>query len=429
MSSKQPPVVLDLNNDDAEFTSCKVCHSNLRSYNNTSLSKTDDVDNAFTRHLLSHNHLHCEKCGLHIDIHPDNNPSEEALIFVCSNSLPHKHCLCYECGLLYGLKPDKHQKNILSQLQYQHSTQSNSTTSADISQSQSVSLLAAHGLAGMNIVTNGTLIADVLSGAVSADSSDPNLEGNNPSGSSEPSLNSLLPLLLVWLGIYVSSPFLFRLSGIAAWFSAFYVLLRFSFADNEPVQRAVFSLYALTPIAVAGYLVMKARRSAGDVKSTLQFVAVFALCVYGAVFGSAVTVLAEVAHFRSLSMAQRIVALFIAVSVASFGVLLFKMTCCNVMLWSFVRHCVAEAPLAKDLADLNDIDIGLELEVELKSISAAETAVIEPAKATERVVVPKMKKQRKARVTEPVHAAKKKKSKASRKRRSKRKRAAMVRAE
>merc|ERR1719445_1003912 len=131
----------------------------------------------------------------------------------------------------------------------------------------------------MNVMTNGTLIADVLSSAVS-DASDPNLDtqSDGPSGQSEPSLNSLLPLLLVWLGIYVSSPFLFRLSGMTAWFSAFYVLLSY-FADNEQIQRAVCSLYALAPLAVAGYLMLKVRRSEKDVKSALQFVALFALFV------------------------------------------------------------------------------------------------------------------------------------------------------
>merc|ERR1719334_1390247 len=222
-------------------------------------------------------------------------------------------------------------------------------------------------------MTNGTLIADVLSSAVS-DASDPNLDtqsADGPSGQSEPSLNSLLPLLLVWLGIYVSSPFLFRLSGIAVWFLAFYVLLRFKFADNEAIQRAVFSLYTLAPLAGAGYLMVKARRmgSDKDVKSALQFVAVFALCVYGAVYGSPVAVVAEVAHFWSLSIGQRLVALFIAVSVVSFGALLLKMTCCNLMLWSFLRHCVEEAPLGKDLSELHEPDapMGLELQLELKS--------------------------------------------------------------
>lgn len=133
--------------DDYDYTFCGNCRSSIQPYDNTSITtitssitKTTEKDetttemttikvtkqilsstNSFTELLIKYHHLHCQKCGLYIEIHPKYDDDTSSKIFICSNSdnnNPHKYCLCYHCGLLYGINPNQKSIDIINILQH-----------------------------------------------------------------------------------------------------------------------------------------------------------------------------------------------------------------------------------------------------------------------------------------------------------------------
>ena len=126
--------------DDCDYTLCNECHSSIQPYNNpslptisTSITSTitttttitiHDIQqnlksiDSITRALLEFHHLHCAKCGLYIEIHPNYEDIHSQKLFLCSNHFDnvHKYCLCYHCGLLYGINPNQKSLDIISTL-------------------------------------------------------------------------------------------------------------------------------------------------------------------------------------------------------------------------------------------------------------------------------------------------------------------------
>eukprot|EP01083_Nonionella_stella_P085335 236611_1 len=309
-------------NDDEEFTSCNVCKSSVQRYNNTSLS-TAPIHTIYTKTLLQYHHLNCQKCGLYIEIHPKHT-ADEGLIFVCSDSIPHRHCLCYECGLLYDLNADDKKSSIINQLQYNHTTQSTNPVLEPKTTTSNV-LDASNGLTNVGIVSNGTFIAEVMHEMVSTTT-----KTEDHGSATQDGLTLLIGTvmaLFVWLGIYWSSPELFRLTGCFVWFSIFYFLISLCFTENESIQRAVFSLFGFSPIVASIYLLERTRRYPDawqqDVSTSLQFLCVFGCIAYFACYWSPLEMyLFLVNDFFVLSFMEQGVSLFIALSMASFIVIL-----------------------------------------------------------------------------------------------------------
>jgi len=333
--------------DDDEFTSCQHCKSDLKPYRNTSLSDTSSPSppgDKVRQTLSRYGHLNCEKCGVYIEIHPDG-PSEEDILFVCSAETPHRHCLCQSCGKLYGLKADEERTNEMVARWMATSTDADSAESSRIEpDAPSSSLLAANALAGaMNVANNGTLIADLMSGPISSEmeAADSLADHDSTDAVSSLFLLSSIVALMVWQGIYSKIPELFRVSGIAIWFAAWYFAVTFYFNDNEPVAHAVFSLLTLSPTASALFLFERARRMSPsevdpDTKLSIQFLSAFGGVAYLYSFCSPLAVFLEMA---GLSPLQRVIALFIAVSVVGFILLLLKN--CGFMWGGLRRECAA----------------------------------------------------------------------------------------
>lgn len=100
--------------DDAEFTSCQHCKSDVCAYNNTTRSSTTCIHSEYTKCLLKQHSTNCEKCGKYIEFHPERS-ADASIIFLCSSSTPCSHALCYDCGILYNLKTDTNAKMDIAQ--------------------------------------------------------------------------------------------------------------------------------------------------------------------------------------------------------------------------------------------------------------------------------------------------------------------------
>eukprot|EP00485_Elphidium_margaritaceum_P014397 CAMPEP_0202725740 /NCGR_PEP_ID=MMETSP1385-20130828/184256_1 /ASSEMBLY_ACC=CAM_ASM_000861 /TAXON_ID=933848 /ORGANISM="Elphidium margaritaceum" /LENGTH=465 /DNA_ID=CAMNT_0049391945 /DNA_START=91 /DNA_END=1488 /DNA_ORIENTATION=+ len=135
--------------DDNDYTLCTYCNTLLSLYNNASIASIAETlskveitrellrdNNSLTSSLLQYRHMHCEKCGLYIEIHPICDDICSSKIFICNHRVPHNYALCYHCGLLYGMNPNPLQKTIdvVSILRAQ-SEKSIAVTADDIKQS------------------------------------------------------------------------------------------------------------------------------------------------------------------------------------------------------------------------------------------------------------------------------------------------------
>jgi len=111
--------------DDNDYTLCTYCNTLLSLYNNASIASIAETlskveitrellrdNNSLTSSLLQYRHMHCEKCGLYIEIHPICDDICSSKIFICNHRVPHNYALCYHCGLLYGMNPNPLQKTI-----------------------------------------------------------------------------------------------------------------------------------------------------------------------------------------------------------------------------------------------------------------------------------------------------------------------------
>jgi len=314
-----PTIHLDLTDDD-EFKYCQYCQSHVEPYNNTSLSTTS-IDNLYTKTLLKYHHLNCEKCGLFIELHPKHS-REEGLIFLCSNSIPHKHCLCYDCGLLYGLKTDSKKIDIVSQLQYNNTSQPSSAEIEPQTTNNNV-ISQSNAFSAMDIVNNTTFIAQVMNIGKNGGDTE-NVEPPINDGSHSLFIGTMMALL-VWLGIYLNSPELFRLTGCFVWLSIFYFLTNLYFTENENIQRAVFGLFSFSPIIGSLYLFERSRRLKynDDIQLTLQFFCIFGCIAYFSYYWSPIKMyLFLVNDFMKLSIFQQLISLFIAISFGFFILIL-----------------------------------------------------------------------------------------------------------
>jgi len=323
--------------DDEEFTQCQYCNARVESYNNTSLQTTLDIDNSYTKTLLKYHHLNCEKCGVYIEMHP-KNPKEEGLIFLCPQSIPHRHCLCYECGLLYDLNANKDKMDLLNQLQFNNTTQPNSSQiDSNSSNNNLLSTTDNKDAASLDVVSNGTFIAEMMNSMAQEIQSTDLEEDGSSHGSSMSDKDGSFALIFgtliaffVWFGIYLSSPELFRLSGCFVWLSAFYFITNLYFNDNELVQRAVFSLFSFSPIVAAIYIFdrtqkMNHNQLTDDVRIVVQFFCFFGCIAYFSMYWSPLDMyLFIVNDFMKLTMFQRLISVFIAMSIGAFCMILVQ---------------------------------------------------------------------------------------------------------
>jgi len=409
--------------DDDEFTHCQYCKSSLRQYHNTSLSHTPSTDHHYTQTLLGHGHLNCEKCGVYVPIHPED-PNEEGLIFVCSAETPHPHCLCYECGELYqvsGCAEDEEKNDIVTQLMTDDAPQSTESCSTIGSDTASTTLLAASTLGGtMNMVNNATFINEMMSNYEGV----PDFDGSNGTDFDDHSgpdavhslfLSSIFAVI-VWQNLSVNAPELLRVSAIGVWFLCFYFLISLYFTDNEPVQDTVFSLLTCSPIIGAASIFERTRRMAPgqmqeDARLSIQFLSAFGGVAY---FWSYCSPLAVWVAMTELTVLQRVIALFIAVSVLGFITLLLKQ--CDFMWYGLRRECAVhetdhkkteslECPQLHELA-LNEMDLKtMEMEAETMKVAIdsmqcqTQPVVVEMEMDTDPlpVAAPKTKRRRRRR--------------------------------
>mmetsp|Transcript_61220 Transcript_61220/g.55217 ORF Transcript_61220/g.55217 Transcript_61220/m.55217 type:complete len:426 (+) Transcript_61220:136-1413(+) len=320
--------------DDEEFTQCQYCSARVEPYNNTSLQTTLDIDNSYTKTLLKYHHLNCEKCGVFIEMHP-KNPKEEGLIFLCPQSIPHRHCLCYECGLLYDLNANKEKMDLLNQLQFNNSTQP-SSTQIDSNSANNNLLSTNNDFSTLNGVSNGTFIAEMMN-SMAQQTKSTDLEDDGAAHSSMSDKDGSFALLFgtliaffVWFGIYLSSPELFRLSGCFVWLSTFYTITNLYFNDNELVQRAVFSLFSFSPIVAAIYIFdrtskMNYNELSNDARLVIQFFCLFGSIAYFSMYWSPLDMyLFLVNDFMQLTMFERLISVFIAMSIGAFCIILVQ---------------------------------------------------------------------------------------------------------
>jgi len=370
--------------DDDEFTCCQYCQSNLRQYHNTSLSHTPSTDHHYTRTLLGHGHLNCEKCGVFVPIHPED-PNEEGLIFVCSAETPHPHCLCYECGELYqvaGSTEDEEKNDIVTQLMTDDGPQSTESCSTIGSDTACTTLLAASTLGGtMNMVNNGTFITEMMSnyeGVPDFDGSTDSMTDHSGTDAVHSLFLSSIFAVIVWQNLSVNAPELLRVSAIGVWFLCFYFMASLYFTDNEPVQDTVFSLLTCAPIIGAVSIFEKTRRMApgqmqDDARLSIQFMSAFGGVAY---FWSCCSPLEVWVAMTELTVLQRVIALFIAVSVLGFITLLLKQ--CDFMWYGLRRECAVHETDHKvvDSADLqfNEMDLmtleTMKVDIESNSIES-----------------------------------------------------------
>jgi len=339
-----PVIHLDITDDD-EFISCHQCKKKCKPYNNSVRSNTPQIDSAYTKKLLEYHHANCEKCGVYVEFHP-RTTDEEGLIFLCPDRIPHRHCLCFECGLLYDLEANPKKTDILKQIQFSHASTAapSGEIEAETAESPSTNVNDTE-LCALNVVSHTPIIAQMMQQMAS---SMDDVEADNATSMSTPESSSMgggdagnstlfigtIAAVLVWIGIYVSSPELFRLTGCLLWFSIFYYLTNMYYVANESMQRVVFSLFGFSPILAAIYVLDRSRRwnsaaaadeLTSDFQSFVRFVCVFGCIAYFAFIWSPMDMCLFLStEFMQLSLLERMVSIFIAVSVAAFVALLFK---------------------------------------------------------------------------------------------------------
>eukprot|EP00484_Ammonia_sp_Unknown_P005902 CAMPEP_0197072464 /NCGR_PEP_ID=MMETSP1384-20130603/210107_1 /TAXON_ID=29189 /ORGANISM="Ammonia sp." /LENGTH=299 /DNA_ID=CAMNT_0042511283 /DNA_START=836 /DNA_END=1735 /DNA_ORIENTATION=+ len=195
----------------------------------------------------------------------------------------------------------------------------------------------------LNIVSNSTLILNELFNEMPAAGTDRDAPDDHDHHSANGSMRGdddnvtlmigTVMAMVLWIAVYVSSPQLFRLTGCFVWCSIFWFLANLYFHDNESVQRAVFSLFGFSPIFIALYLHDRSQRllhghldeAAKDIHSALQFLCLFACIAYFALIFSPLDMYLFLVHdFLALSLFERAVSVFLALSIAAFAVLLAK---------------------------------------------------------------------------------------------------------
>ena len=180
----------------------------------------------------------------------------------------------------------------------------------------------------MNQMTRSTDANDVDQSSSSSSSSTHSSSLGDKDGSTL--FYGTIMALLVWIGIYLSSPELFRLSGCFVWLSTFYFLTNLYFNNDEQVQRAVFSLFSFSPILLSVYLFDKTRKMdlntiTNDVQLVIQFFCIFGCIAYFSYYWSPFEMyLFLVNDFMKLTFLQRIISIFIAMSIGAFVVILLQ---------------------------------------------------------------------------------------------------------
>ena len=233
-------------------------------------------------------------------------------------------------------------------------------------------LLAANTLATMGIANNGTMIAEMMSNYDKVSDLD---TGDSMTGHDGQDGGDSLAVM-VWGTIFAVmvwqlSPELVRLSAIAVWFLCFYFLVSLYFTDNEAVQDAVFSLLSFSPIVGALSVFLKTRRMAAgqmqeDARLSIQFLSAFG----GVIALSHCSPLATLSHLGMLTALQRVIAVFIAVSVLGFMALLLKN--CNFMWYGLRRDCAVheiDDDVAIEVEEPLDFDLKTRPQAEMDSVS------------------------------------------------------------
>lgn len=324
-----PTALMNLMADDEEFTSCQYCKSSLRSYNNTSSSEAiiPTHTDQYTQELRRFKHLNCEKCGKFINLQP--RPAEESIIFICSNARPHAHCICYSCGQLYNVKVSEPVKSsILNQLQYDNSSDPVSTE-LDGKQPQGNNILSANdgSFSNAETIVNGTTFVAQMVQQMADHDATLQAEASMDNNDGSTLFIGTIIAFCVWMGIYLNSPGM----RYFLWFIAVCWLTSTHFHDDS-VQNGVYSLFACALPFASLFVFEKTRNVEGiarDVQKSIQFLCVFGCITYFMmIFGPMQMFDFFTNDFMKLSMTNKIISTFIAISIAAFILILTKNCLC-----------------------------------------------------------------------------------------------------